>query len=228
LFNPFALDAMSAIAFETERRAMIEWQLRRRGIHDERVLKAMFEVPRHEFVPVECIGEAYEDRPIAIGEGQTISQPYIVAAMTMAALPEPGDRVLEIGTGSGYQAAILAHLGAEVISMERNPCLAESAQARLSRLGYPSVKVIPDDGTMGCPAGAPYAAILVTAAAPAVPQVLISQLAEGGRLVIPVGTLQLQTLQVISKYADKLWVRELDPCQFVPLVGKQAWPERIT
>jgi protein-L-isoaspartate(D-aspartate) O-methyltransferase len=219
---------MSAIAFEPERRAMIEWQLRRRGIHDERVLKTMFEVPRHEFVPVRNIQEAYEDRPIAIGEGQTISQPYMVAAMTMAALPEPEDKVLEIGTGSGYQAAILAHLGAEVISMERIPCLAESAQARLSRLGYPRVQVIPEDGTMGCPEGAPYAAILVTAAAPAVPQVLVSQLAEGGRLVIPVGTLQLQTLQVISKHADKLRVRELDPCQFVPLVGKQAWPERMT
>ena len=218
---------MSSIAFESERRAMVERQLRRRGIHDERVLQAMFEVPRHEFVPARCIEEAYEDRPIAIGEGQTISQPYIVAAMTEAAQPKPGDKVLEIGTGSGYQAAVLSHLGAEVITMERIPSLSESAQARLLRLRFPNVQVIPEDGSVGYPAGAPYAAILVTAAAPAVPQVLVSQLAKGGRLVIPVGTLQLQILQVISKHADKLLVRELDPCQFVPLVGKQAWPERM-
>jgi protein-L-isoaspartate(D-aspartate) O-methyltransferase len=219
---------MNDIPFESERRAMIEWQLRRRGIHDERVLRAMFEVARHDFVPTNFKHEAYEDRPIMIGEGQTISQPYIVAAMTEAAQFKPRDKVLEIGTGSGYQAAILAHLGAEVITMERILSLAESAQARLSRLGYLNVQVFPEDGSAGYPAEAPYAAILVTAAAPAVPQVLVSQLAEGGRLVIPVGTLQLQTLQVILKNADNLLVRELDPCQFVPLVGKQAWPERMT
>jgi protein-L-isoaspartate(D-aspartate) O-methyltransferase len=218
---------MSNTDFDPERRAMIEWQLRRRGIRDERVLRAMYEVARHEFVPARYTQEAYEDRPIVIGEGQTISQPYMVAAMTEAAQPKPGDKVLEIGTGSGYQAAILEHLGAEVITLERIVSLAESAQARLSRLGYRNLQVIPEDGSVGYPAGAPYAAILVTAAAPAVPQVLVSQLAEGGRLVIPVGTLQLQTLQVISKHADKLSVRDLDPCQFVPLVGKQAWPERM-
>lgn len=219
---------MTHIPFEAERRAMIEGQLRRRGIHDERVLQAMFEVARHEFVPANLKHEAYEDRPIVIGEGQTISQPYMVAAMTEAAHIHPGDKVLEIGTGSGYQVAILAHLGAEVISMERIAGLAESAQARLSRLGYCNVQVIPEDGSAGYPPGAPFAAIIVTAAAPAVPQVLVSQLAEGGKLVIPVGTLQLQTLQVFSKHADKLFVRDLDPCQFVPLVGKQAWPKRTT
>jgi protein-L-isoaspartate(D-aspartate) O-methyltransferase len=219
---------MNDILFDSERRAMIEWQLRRRGIHDDCVLRAMYEVPRHEFVPTACQREAYEDRPIMIGEGQTISQPYIVAAMTEAAQLKPGDKVLEIGTGSGYQAAILAHLGAELITMERIPRLAESAQGRLSRLGYNGVRVIAEDGSAGYPPGAPYVAIVVTAAAPAVPQVLVSQLAQGGRLVIPVGTLQLQTLQVISKHADKLFVRDLDPCQFVPLVGKQAWPERMT
>ena len=219
---------MSEITFESERRAMIERQLRRRGIHDEQVLQAMFEVARHEFVPTYHTHEAYEDRPIVIGEGQTISQPYMVAAMTEAAHLQPGDKVLEIGTGSGYQAAVLAHLGAQVITMERIRSLAESAQGRLSRLGYCQVRVIPEDGSVGYPAGGPYAAIIVTAAAPAVPQVLVSQLAEGGRLVIPVGTLQLQTLQVISKHDDKLMVRELDPCQFVPLVGKQAWPDRMT
>lgn len=219
---------MNNIPFEPERRAMVEWQLRRRGIHDERVLSDMFEVPRHEFVPQHFQSRAYEDGPIAIGDGQTISQPYMVAAMTEVARVEPGDRVLEIGTGSGYQAAILAHLGAEVITLERIPHLAESARERLFRLGYRSVRVVPEDGSAGYPAEAPYAAILVTAAAPAVPDVLVTQLADGGRLVIPVGTLQLQTLQVISKYADKLSVRDLDPCQFVPLVGKQAWPERMS
>jgi protein-L-isoaspartate(D-aspartate) O-methyltransferase len=219
---------MNDTDFESGRNAMIEWQLRRRGIRDERVLRAMQEVPRHEFVPLPFQQAAYEDRPIAIGEAQTISQPYMVAAMTEAAHLNPGDKVLEIGTGSGYQAAILAHLGAQVISMERIRSLADSAQQRLTELGYNNVRVIPDDGSTGYPERAPYAAIMVTAAAPAVPQVLISQLAEGGRLVIPVGTLQLQTLQVISKHADRLSVRDLDPCQFVPLVGKQAWPEKMS
>ena len=216
---------MSDVAFESERYAMIEGQLLRRGIRDARVLEAMLKVPRHEFVPVLDQQAAYDDRPIAIGDGQTISQPYMVAAMTEAAQIEPGDKVLEIGTGSGYQAAILAHLGAEVMTMERIPRLAEAAWERLSRLGYKDIQIISEDGSAGYPAGAPYAAILVTAGAPAVPQVLIGQLAEGGRLVIPVGTLQQQTLLVILKRGDKLSVRELDPCQFVPLVGKQAWPE---
>ena len=216
---------MSDVAFESERLAMIEWQLRRRGIRDERVLKAMFEAPRHEFVPALDQQAAYDDRPIAIGNGQTISQPYMVAAMTEAAEVHSGDKVLEIGTGSGYQTAILAHLGAEVITMERIPRLAEAARERLSRLGYDGIQVIPEDGSAGCPAGAPYAAILVTAGAPAVPQVLVGQLADGGRLVIPVGSRQLQTLQVISKCGDEFSVCDLDPCQFVPLVGKQAWPE---
>jgi protein-L-isoaspartate(D-aspartate) O-methyltransferase len=225
LSNPCALNAMNDTAFEPARRAMIERQLRRRGVEDERVLQAMYEVPRHEFVPPLWQSAAYEDRPIVIGEGQTISQPYIVAAMTEAAQVKPGEKVLEIGTGSGYQAAILAQLGAEVITLERIPRLAESARERLSRLGYRNVRIVPEDGSVGYPAEAPYAAILVTAAAPAVPGVLVSQLAEGGHLVIPVGTLQLQRLQVISRHADKLSVRDLDPCQFVPLVGRQAWPE---
>jgi protein-L-isoaspartate(D-aspartate) O-methyltransferase len=219
---------MSEIPFESERRAMVESQLRRRGIRDERVLKAMFEVPRHEFVPLADQAAGYEDRPIVIGEGQTISQPYMVAAMTEAAEIASGTKVLEIGTGSGYQSAVLAHLGAEVITLERVKRLADSARERLARMGYHTVRVISQDGSEGYPAEAPYAAILVTAAAPAVPQVLVSQLAEGGRLVIPVGSLQLQTLQVISKHGGELSVRELDACQFVPLVGKQAWPETVS
>ena len=219
---------MSTIPFESERRAMVDWQIRRRGVVDERVLRAMFEVPRHEFVPLPDQQNAYEDRPIVIGDGQTISQPYMVAAMTEAAMVMPGDRLLEIGTGSGYQAAILSHLGAEVITMERIPRLAEAARERLSRLGYRGIQVIPEDGSEGYPAGAHYAAILVTAGAPAVPKDLITQLAEGGRLVIPVGTLNLQTLEVVSRHGDALSVRDLDPCQFVPLVGKRAWPERVS
>jgi len=219
---------MKDIPFESERRAMIEHQLRRRGIHDERILSAMLEVPRHEFVPPHFQSRAYDDGPIAIGDGQTISQPYMVAAMTEAAHVKSGDRVLEVGTGSGYQAAILAQLGAEVMTLERIPCLAESARERLSRLGYRGVTVVSADGSAGYPEAGPYAAILVTAAAPAVPDVLVTQLADGGRLVIPVGTLQLQTLQVIFKDADRLSVCDLDPCQFVPLVGKQAWPERMS
>lgn len=219
---------MSEPGFESERWAMVQAQLRRRGIRDERVLRAMLEVPRHEFVPAPYLPEAYDDRPITIGDGQTISQPYIVAAMTEAAEIEPGDKVLEIGTGSGYQAAILARLGAEVITLERIPRLAESARERLARLGYSSVRVVAEDGSEGYPPGAPYAAIIVTAAAPAVPHVLTGQLDEGGRLVIPVGSLRLQTLQVICKHGNRISVRDLDPCQFVPLVGKQAWPETIS
>ena len=217
---------MNDIPFESERRTMIERQLRRRGIRDERVLKAMFEVPRHEFVSWPYRPEAYDDRPLEIGDGQTISQPYMVAAMTEAAQVEPGDKVLEIGTGPGYQGAVLAQLGAEVITMGRIPRLAESARERLPRLGYGGVRVIPEDSSGGYPAGAPYAAILVTAAAPEAPPVLMSQLDQDGRLVIPVGSLRLQTLKVICKQGDGFSVQNLDPCQFVPLVGRQAWPER--
>lgn len=211
--------------YQPERRGMTERQLRHRGIRDDRVLQAMFEVPRHEFVPAACREAAYDDRPIVIGEGQTISQPYIVAAMTEAARIEPGDKALEIGAGSGYQAAILAHLGARVITLERSPWLAETARERLARLGYGAVLVVAGDGSGGYPAGAPYDAILVTAAAPKVPPALLDQLAEGGRLVIPVGTLYQQVLTLISKHGDKVSVRDLDPCQFVPLIGKQGWPE---
>ncbi len=211
--------------FESERRQMIDRQLRRRGIRDDRVLQAMFEVPRHEFVPAACRCAAYDDRPAAIGEGQTISQPYIVAAMTEAAQIEPGDKVLEIGTGSGYQAAVLAYLGAEVITLERSAPLASSARERLARLGYTGIQVIAADGSEGYPAAAPYAAILVTAAAPKVAPALLQQLADGGRLVIPVGTLHQQTLVLFVKKGDRITAQDLDPCQFVPLIGKQGWPE---
>lgn len=213
------------VPFESARRAMLEHQLKRRGIQDSRVLDAMFKVPRHTFVPPACVDVAYEDRPLPIGESQTISQPYIVAAMTAAARVEPRDKVLEIGTGSGYQAAILAHLGAKVYSVERNFQLAESARARLAHLGYTEVEVICGDGSEGHPVASPYQVILVTAASPVVPQPLLEQLADGGRMVIPIGDLKHQGLHLITKYLNEVTTRVLDPCQFVPLIGKYAWPE---
>ena len=213
------------IFFELPRRAMVEQQLRRRGIRDERVLDAMLNVPRHEFVPEIGRHAGYEDQPMGIGEGQTISQPYMVAAMTEAAQVRPSDRVLEIGTGSGYQAAVLAYMGAEVFTIDRNEWLAETARRRLEQLGYKHVHVVTGDGSEGYPAAAPYNAILVTAGSPRVPEALSAQLVDGGRLVIPVGGLQQQTLQLIIKDGNTLRVHSLDPCQFVPLIGKQAWQE---
>jgi len=205
---------------------MIEVQLRRRGIRDERVLEAMFYVPRHEFVPPAYVSAAYDDRPLPIGQTETISQPYIVAAMTQAARVEPGDKVLEVGTGSGYQAAILAYLGGKVYTVERNPELAEVARERLKRLGYRDIEVMSGDGSEGYPAAAPFQAILVTAAAPDVPPALLEELADGGRMVIPTGDLVHQDLLLIFKHNGQVSRRVLDPCQFVPLIGKQGWPEK--
>lgn len=209
---------------------MVEHQIRRRGIRDERVLEAMFTVPRHEFVPEAHLGAAYDDRPLPIGETETISQPYIVAAMSAAAMVEPGDKALEIGTGTGYQAAILRHLGATVFTIERNLMLAESARERLRRLGYDNLEVVYGDGTEGYAAAAPFQIILVTAAAPRLPQPLLDQLADGGRMVIPVGDMSHQDLELIFKRGKEISKRFLDPCQFVPLIGRHAWagpPVRI-
>jgi protein-L-isoaspartate(D-aspartate) O-methyltransferase len=215
------------IPFESERRAMIETQLRRRGVRDARVLDAMFHVPRHEFVVPGLVGRAYEDRPLPIGAAQTISQPYIVAVMTEAARVEPGDKILEVGAGSGYQAAILAYLGAKVYAIERNPTLAEATGRRLARLGYAGIEVICGDGTEGYAEAAPYQVIMVTAASPSkVPPALLDQLADGGSMVIPVGSRQQQELQLIFKHENELVTRVLDPCQFVPLIGKYGWPEK--
>jgi protein-L-isoaspartate(D-aspartate) O-methyltransferase len=213
------------LPFETKRREMIETQLRRRGISDERVLNSMFRVPRHEFVPPDLLKFAYDDRPLPLGEAQTISQPYIVAAMTEAANVQPGDKALEVGTGSGYQAAVLSYLGARVYTIERNAELAEWARERLARLGYDGVEVIVGDGSEGYPPAAPYDIILVTAAAPVLPAALLDQLAEGGRLLIPVGDLRRQDLLLYLKQAGQVKTRVLDPCQFVPLIGKGGWPE---
>lgn len=213
------------MAYESARRRMVDEQLRKRGIRDERVLRAMLEVPRHEFVPASVMDRAYEDGPLPIGKSETISQPYIVAAMTEAARIEAGSKVLEIGTGSGYQAAILAFLGAKVWSLERNVELAHQARERLLHLGYGQVEVISGDGSKGYPPAAPYEAILVTAAAPHAPRVLFDQLAEDGRLLIPVGDLHRQDLHLVTRRAGQFSTRVLDPCQFVPLIGVYGWPE---
>jgi protein-L-isoaspartate(D-aspartate) O-methyltransferase len=211
--------------FEGSAREMVETQLRPRGIHDKRVLDAMLRVPRHEFVPPEFVAAAYADRPLPIGETETISQPYIVAAMTEAARVSPGDKALDVGTGSGYQAAILACLGARVYTIERNPRLAEEARLRLERLGYQNVEVICGDGSEGLAAHASYNVIMVSAAAPSVSPVLLNQLAEEARLVVPVGDLHHQDLHLYFKHGGEITTRVLDPCQFVPLIGKGGWPE---
>ena len=212
-------------SYAAERHAMIEAQLRARGILDERVLAAMYTVLRHEFVPPALVRAAYDDCPLPLADGQTISQPYIVAVMTYAVRVQPGDKALEVGTGSGYQAAMLATLGAKVYTLERNPRLAAEARARLDRLGYATVEVIEGDGSEGYPPAAPYQIIMVTAAAPEVPEALLAQLAEGGRMVIPVGGLYQQNLLSILKHGNETATRYLDACQFVPLIGKRGWPE---
>ncbi len=214
----------AASSFEIQARDMVETQLRRRGIRDERVLEAMRQVPRHEFVPAAMINAAYADRPLPIGLRETISQPYMVAAMTQAAAVADGDKALEIGGGSGYQAAILAQLGATVWMMEINPRLAESSRLRLARLGYAGVEVIAGDGSEGLASHAPYDVVIVSAAAPCVPQVLVDQLAEGGRLLVPVGSLQQQELMLVLRQKGQVFTRQLDACQFVPLLGRGGWP----
>jgi protein-L-isoaspartate(D-aspartate) O-methyltransferase len=215
--------------YASQRAEMIEKQLRRRGIEDSSVLAAMLTVPRHEFVPEEFRARAYEDLPLPIGSGQTISQPYIVAAMTVALRLLPTDRTLEIGSGLGYQAAVLSLLAREVFTIERRHELASAASEKLSSLGYHNVHVHCGDGTLGLPEFAPFNAILVAAAAPAAPQPLLAQLAEGGRMIIPVGDAENQELQLIEKHDGGLSMRMMEGCRFVPLVGHHAWqkpPER--
>lgn len=213
------------VDFAALRAEMVERQIRARGLRHPRVLAAMLEVPRHLFVPEEYRLAAYEDRPLPIGHGQTISQPYMVAAMTAALDPGPEDRVLEVGTGSGYQAAVLARLAREVITIERHPSLAARAERVLAELGYTNVRVVVGDGSLGYPEAQPYNGILVTAAAPAVPETLRAQLAVGGRLVIPVGTLGFQEL-VVETRRPTGYVREVrEGCVFVPLIGAYGYPE---
>ena len=212
-------------AYSSERLQMVAGQLQARGIREERVLNAMARVPRHEFVSADYREQAYEDHPIPIAEGQTISQPYIVALMTEVLALSSKDKVLEVGTGSGYQTAILAELAQEVFSIERHPSLAESAQALLARLGYTNVRVIVGDGSAGVPEFAPYDGIMVAAAAPSVPDALWQQLAAGGRLVVPVGPPDAQELQLIKKVNGTALVHRIEGCRFVPLIGEHGYKQ---
>jgi len=197
----------------------------RREIKDKRVLDAMARIPRERFIPPELVDSAYDDRPLSIGHGQTISQPLIVALMTQALELTGKEKVLEVGTGSGYQAAILAELAREVISVERIPQLASSVRQTLRGLGYQNVTVYEAGEDLGWPREAPYDAIVVTAGAPSVPQILLDQLAIGGRLVIPVGSRWEQELLKVTKRLDGTQTDKLGGCRFVPLIGKDAWKD---
>jgi protein-L-isoaspartate(D-aspartate) O-methyltransferase len=207
------------------RHEMVETQIRKRHVTDTRVLECLERIPRHEFIPAQFRDRAYEDVPLPIGEGQTISQPYIVAAMTAALRLEGNERVLEVGAGFGYQAAVLACLAKEVFTMEFRAELATEAAERLARLGYTNVHVHCGDGTLGLPEFAPYDAILVAAAAPAVPTPLLAQLGESGRMIVPVGGVENQELRLIERNLDTFRMTMLEPCRFVPLVGAHGWKE---
>jgi protein-L-isoaspartate(D-aspartate) O-methyltransferase len=213
----------SSARFAEERELMVESQIRKRGITDERVLLAMATLPRHEFVPAFWLNQAYADEPLPIGYGQTISQPYIVAAMVASLQLTGSENVLEIGTGCGYQAAVVSLLARAVHTVEILPELAQSAAERLQRLGYAKVHVHTGDGTLGWLDSNPYDAILISAAAPAVPQPLLQQLAEGGRLIAPVGEEDKQELQLITKREGQFLVKQGGPCRFVPLMGQHGW-----
>lgn len=210
--------------FEPLRAEMVNSQLVRRGIRDERVLSAFRKVPRQEFVPADLRFSAYDDCALPIGANQTISQPYMVAIMTELLRLKGKEKVLEIGTGSGYQAAILAELCQKVYTVERIKSLSDLAKKILDKLGYTKIEYLVGDGTEGYRPAAPYDGIIVTAGCPDIPQPLIDQLAEGGRLVIPVGERCLQTLTIATKENGKIEVEESIGCVFVPLVGKYGWP----
>ncbi|MGA8144699.1 MAG: protein-L-isoaspartate(D-aspartate) O-methyltransferase [Candidatus Acidiferrales bacterium] len=209
---------------ESARREMVERQLRARGIHSARVLEAMATVPRHRFVLPEHAGQAYADSWLPIDAGQTISQPYMVGAMADALSLEGHEKVLEIGAGSGYQAAVLSLLAREVVAVEWQPALAGAARERLARLVFQNVRIESGDGSLGWPPDAPYDAILVTAGAPSIPPPLIEQLSEGGRLVIPVGPAGQQDLVRVVKRDGRTMQQSLFACRFVPLLGRYGWP----
>jgi len=203
------------------RQLMVDSQLRARGISDSRVLDAMLRVPRHEFIPGSYRAQAYEDHPLPIGDNQTISQPYIVAVMLESLQISPTDKVLEVGTGSGYVTALLAELAAQVFSVERYPALAKSAREVLAALGYTNVRVFTGDGTLGLPSVAPFDAIMVSAAAPDLPPALIAQLRDHGRMMIPIGTDDSQQLQFIRMVDRQPVVTPRELVRFVPLVSSQ-------
>jgi protein-L-isoaspartate(D-aspartate) O-methyltransferase len=213
--------ALAADQYQTRRRVMVEQDIRGRGIRDQRLLDAMQRVPRHLLLDERQRGEAYDDHPLPIGEGQTISQPYVVALMTESLRLRPADRVLEVGTGSGYQAAVLAELVREVCSIEIRRNLAERAERRLAELGYRNVRVRHGDGYFGWPDAAPFDAIMVTATANHVPPPLLTQLREGGRLILPLGsTVFSQTLTLITRKGDRFLTEQLGPVAFVPMAGE--------
>ncbi len=211
--------------YEQERFTMVEDQLKARGINDERVLDAMGNIPRHMFVTEELKGRAYNDGALPIGDGQTISQPYMVAVMTELLKMEGVGKVLEIGTGSGYQTAVLSMLASEVYTVERIHAIASRAEARLMALGYLNVKTYMADGTIGLPSEAPFDGIIVTAGSPSIPEQYIEQLKPGGRLVIPVGTRNAQILHQVLKTQDGIIESKSTPCVFVPLIGQEGWDE---
>jgi protein-L-isoaspartate(D-aspartate) O-methyltransferase len=211
--------------FARLRRRMVDRQIAGRGIRDKLVLDAMASVPREEFVPDDLRARAYEDEPLPIEAGQTISQPYIVALMTAAAEVRPGDRVLEVGAGSGYAAAVLGMIAERTVAIERHARLVELASERMARLGYPNVTIMHGDGTGGCPAEAPFDAILAAASGSHVPEILLDQLAIGGRLVMPVGERRsVQRLVKVTRSGEDAFKEEdLGQVRFVPLIGEHAW-----
>lgn len=212
--------------FREERLQMVRDQLVARSVRDERLLEVMRQVPRHVFIPKAYRHLAYVDGPLPIGEGQTISQPYIVALMTELLELTGSEVVLEVGTGSGYQAAVLGGMAAQVYTIERFPVLARQARAALQSAGMENVTVVEGDGSHGLPEFAPYQGIMVTAAAPRVPQPLFDQLSDGGRLVVPVGGVMGQFLQVWTRQGERFDRREVAPVAFVPLRGKFGWSRR--
>lgn len=213
------------INFEKERKRMVEEQIVGRGVKDERVLAAMRKVPRHEFLPEAIRGMAYQDSALPLGEAQTMSQPYMVAVMSELLGLSGIERVLEIGTGSGYQAAVLAELCGKVYTVERIKILADRARATLDRLGYRSVAIKVYDGTYGWKDMAPFDAIIVTAGSPDIPAPLVEQLKEGGRMVIPVGERYGQMLMKVVKTPEGPITDQSIPCVFVPLIGNHGWKE---
>jgi protein-L-isoaspartate(D-aspartate) O-methyltransferase len=206
---------------------MVAVQIAARGVRHPRVLAALASIPRHWFVPARLAAAAHDDAPLPVGQGQTISQPFMVALMTAALEPHRTDRVLEIGTGSGYQTAILAHLVRRVFTIERLPDLAQAARRRLAELGIVNVEYRVGDGSLGWPDAAPFDGILVTAAAPSIPAPLTAQLAPGGRIAVPVGDLALQELVVGVLGPAGLATRRAGGCRFVPLIGRHAFPENF-
>ena len=214
----------SAEEFRTVREDMVRSQLEARGIRAPKVLAAMTRVPRHRFVDAALRSRAYDDHALPIGAGQTISQPFMVALMTEALRLKGGEKILEIGTGSGYQTAILAEFTPRLFSIERNADLARAASARLSELGYKNVILKTGDGSLGWPEHAPFDRIVVTAGAPDLPPPLFEQMVEGGILVIPIGDRDSQRLEVVTREKDQALSRRLVDCAFVPLLGREGWP----